>query len=581
MVDVSRPSLRPLDLGTPGSGFYDHLRDTLHIVVSGLAEATGTLAAGVSVLGQDGTLDTLAVAGTTDPHTLLDLPEVPNELLVRALTDAVDIGGVWLLEGPLGEAPEEPADALLTPLVVNGSLVGNLWVTIRAGTAPHGRIRERITVFGGQVERTLRTALDSHQLGERARLADVARTVVRAASLEHDLDVVLARSEEALLTGLQADRVRIRTHATPGHAAVGAPSEDVPPEVSARLVGIVQELWRDQRAALVTETDVPVGVSAVLHRTFVTLMRAVGIDSVLVVPVGAGTECLGHLVLGRSDPSRVWTDDEARTALEVGHDLGGAVLNARRYQSERRVVQRLQGLDTYRSRLIATVSHEIKNPLAAVRGHLELLQLSGDLAERHADHRDAMELSAQRLGDVVDDLLLLARTAESATPQRQQRVDLAALLAAAHTGSSPEAATRGVILLLGPATAVEVMGDPDDLARVLDGLVTNAVRFSRPGSTTTVTLTVQDDEAVVTCADEGIGMTPDDQARASTEFFRSADPAVQAVAGSGLGLTIADRVVTQHGGRVELESSLGSGTTVRVYLPVASSPSASSDTAAT
>ena len=75
-----------------------------------------------------------------------------------------------------------------------------------------------------------------------------------------------------------------------------------------------------------------------------------------------------------------WTDVEATTALDIGHDLGRAILNARTFEREHQLVEELQALDTYKSQLIATVSHELKNPLTSIMGHLEMLESRPDVA---------------------------------------------------------------------------------------------------------------------------------------------------------------------------------------------------------
>ncbi len=87
---------------------------------------------------------------------------------------------------------------------------------------------------------------------------------------------------------------------------------------------------------------------------------------------------MGSLVLMRSDPDREWTDVECAALLDIGHDLGRAALNARTFEREHALVAELQALDTYKSQLIATVSHELKSPLTTVAGHLEMLESGHD-----------------------------------------------------------------------------------------------------------------------------------------------------------------------------------------------------------
>jgi two-component system phosphate regulon sensor histidine kinase PhoR len=97
--------------------------------------------------------------------------------------------------------------------------------------------------------------------------------------------------------------------------------------------------------------------------------------------------------------------------------------------------------------------------------------------------------------------------------------------------------------------------------------VSNAVKYSDDDSTITLTLSRQDEWAVLSCEDEGIGISPADRRQLFREFFRSESPQVKAQAGTGLGLTIVDRIVTRHLGRIEVHSVLGEGSTFRVFLP--------------
>ena len=95
--------------------------------------------------------------------------------------------------------------------------------------------------------------------------------------------------------------------------------------------------------------------------------------------MGAGRECLGSLVLTRALGEPEWTDADVDAALEVGRDLGRAVLNARALERERELVRELKALDDYKTKLIATLSHELKSPLAAMLANIEFLQTTVDL----------------------------------------------------------------------------------------------------------------------------------------------------------------------------------------------------------
>jgi signal transduction histidine kinase len=116
-----------------------------------------------------------------------------------------------------------------------------------------------------------------------------------------------------------------------------------------------------------------------------------------------------------------------------------------------------------------------------------------------------------------------------------------------------------------------VAGDPEELHRLVGNLVSNAVKYSRDGGRVQVGLARVEGDVVLTVADDGIGISETDRARLFTEFFRSTNPAALERPGTGLGLAIVARIVARHGGRVEVDSELGTGTTVTVTLPVEAS----------
>ena len=112
-------------------------------------------------------------------------------------------------------------------------------------------------------------------------------------------------------------------------------------------------------------------------------------------------------------------------------------------------------------------------------------------------------------------------------------------------------------------------GDACQLDRVVVNLVGNALKYTPEGGAITIGLRRVADEIEIEVADEGIGISVEDRAHIFTEFFRSADPQVTAQKGTGLGLAIVQQIVRRHGGRMEMESELGHGSTFRVLLPAA------------
>ncbi|MFM6851940.1 MAG: sensor histidine kinase [Terrabacter sp.] len=227
----------------------------------------------------------------------------------------------------------------------------------------------------------------------------------------------------------------------------------------------------------------------------------------------------------------------------------------------------MRELARYRSELIATISHELKTPLTAVLGRAELI------AGRHPDMTslDAIIRNAQRLNNLVANLLHYSRI-QGRRETVRRAVDLAELCEASVDLLSIRAKQAGVGLRFartGPGPVV-VFGDPEELARVIDNMVDNAVKYTPEDGSVEVSMEVDDDEVSIEVTDTGIGISQTDQAHVFSAFHRSTNPNALSVPGTGLGLPIAQRIAESHGGTLTVSSELGQGSTFRFTLPLRS-----------
>lgn len=218
------------------------------------------------------------------------------------------------------------------------------------------------------------------------------------------------------------------------------------------------------------------------------------------------------------------------------------------------------------------VAHEVKSPVYTARSAIETtLEVHG--AELALGARDLLQRARGRLDqatEMVKDLAELTRPAilrhEPPAP-----VDLAAVAARAlDEQREPAAATGQRLLLEAPADGpVTVTTSGGAVAKILGNLVSNAVRYNRPGGPVTVTVSRLADGARLEVADEGIGIAPEEQGRVFDEFYRTPAAHERTSLGTGLGLPIVHRLVSELGGAVVLRSAPGQGTTVTVDLPAA------------
>ena len=265
---------------------------------------------------------------------------------------------------------------------------------------------------------------------------------------------------------------------------------------------------------------------------------------------------------------------EQRRVLEVyARQAGRAVVTLLERQEFEREMRRERATSDYRGDLIAGLSHQLQNPVAAIMGNLELLLdgvAPGDPSERLLR---AVERAAGKIAKMGEDLLALAKVNDPERPLQEVDVDLAVVVREvvdAVTVAVAASEEVGVAAQL-PVDPLLVRGDPAELEDLVANLVANAIKYSDPGGSVTVTgaRVVEGGAAYVELrvSDRGIGIAEDDLAHLFEDFYRSERREVHSRPGTGLGLAVVDRVVHRHGGRIEVESELGLGTTFRVLLP--------------
>jgi two-component system phosphate regulon sensor histidine kinase PhoR len=269
------------------------------------------------------------------------------------------------------------------------------------------------------------------------------------------------------------------------------------------------------------------------------------------------------LEIERHEPSPRTVALHASPLASPDPGRAGAVLLARDLSERERLHQ-------IRRDFVANVSHELKTPLAAIRGYAETL-VDGAVEEPETARRFSARILDQcrRLGELLDDLLTLSRL-ESTEPFRATApVELAELAAEAVDLVAERAAARRVAVTLAAAEPLTVDGDAEGLLRLLSNLLDNAVKYNREGGAVEVRLTRDDGLARLEVRDEGIGIPPAHLPRIFERFYRVDRGRTREEGGTGLGLAIVKHVAQAHGGRVEVTSEPGRGSTFRVLLPLA------------
>src|SRR5664280_420691 len=228
--------------------------------------------------------------------------------------------------------------------------------------------------------------------------------------------------------------------------------------------------------------------------------------------------------------------------------------------------RRLRASEARLRRFVADASHELRTPIAAISAYAELFGRGA--SEQKADLERLMggiRSETTRMEHLVADLLLLARLDEG-RPMEQRSVDLVSLCAEAVQTASAVGPDWPVTFHA--SQPIEVMGDATSLRQVLDNLLGNVRAHTPAGTEVRVTVEPEEHGAVITVADNGPGMEPEEAEHIFERFYRS-DPSRSRVAGgAGLGLSIVSAIVGNHGGTVSAEGQVGVGTTFTVHLPL-------------
>jgi two-component system phosphate regulon sensor histidine kinase PhoR len=257
---------------------------------------------------------------------------------------------------------------------------------------------------------------------------------------------------------------------------------------------------------------------------------------------------------------------EVNVAAVEGLDVGPVLIIYFREISETRRFERM------RIDFVANASHELRTPLASLLGFIETLQGSArNDATARTRFLAIMREQAQRMARLVDDLLSLSRIEQHLHLQPRQPVDLSLVLRHITDTLAPLADDNGVTVLLDADTPVIVSGDRDELLRVAENLIENAIKYGASDGgdkRVEVTASLDDGDGVIAVRDFGPGIASEHLPRLTERFYRIDAGASRAKGGTGLGLAIVKHIVARHRGRLKIESTAGAGAVFRVFLPL-------------
>jgi signal transduction histidine kinase len=249
------------------------------------------------------------------------------------------------------------------------------------------------------------------------------------------------------------------------------------------------------------------------------------------------------------------------------------IIVVRRGLEKRRLDQESRALREEKAAMernfITMVSHQLRSPLAAIYQYLEVLlgDIGGELTEMQ---REMLERARERLEgllQLINDWLDMSRIQAGEILHRLQSVPLASCIDAAMAGLDFAAQQKGLSITKEiPPGLPNVHVDPGTFREVLSNLISNAIKYNRPEGYIRIRAAEREGWVVVDVEDSGFGIAEKEIPFVFEQFFRSKDKEVRKQEGTGLGLAIVERIVRAHGGKVEVKSELGKGTTFSVYV---------------
>ncbi|HKB06523.1 MAG TPA: GAF domain-containing protein [Gemmataceae bacterium] len=304
-------------------------------------------------------------------------------------------------------------------------------------------------------------------------------------------------------------------------------------------------------------------------------VRRLGLRSGMIVPLAARGHVVGAISLGTAESGRTFTSDDLTLAEEFARRAAVALDNAQLYQAVREA-------DRRKDEFLATLAHELRNPLAPIRNALEVMRMAGGDVSANLQARDVMGRQLGQMVRLIDDLLDVSRITRGKLTLRRERVELGTVINGAVETSRPAIEAAGHALTVDlPSRSVWLSADPARLSQVFANLLNNAAKFTPPGGRIRLTAAIEDGEAgatkhagkpavVIRVGDNGLGI-PREALPRLFEMFSQVDGSLERTQGGlGIGLALVKGLVQMHGGTVTAHSDgPGQGSEFVVQLPVA------------
>jgi len=411
----------------------------------------------------------------------------------------------------------------------------------------------------GQLKRQMAAHRAARLESERRwALLAVVSSAGRKMSAVEPLAVLGAVVDSVVALGYPVTRIYVQEEG--GYRVILPPetTRDFPSGIEALPAEAIDRVLREARTVLIGED---------LDGTGDEHLAAIRLRSAVIVPITTGERVDALLVVG-TEKGPAPAEQDLEVFQMLAQQGAVALENARRFEQQRRAMERLAELDRMKSDFLSSVSHELRTPLTVIAGMGRTLEAGweniGD-DDRH-DLLARLNANAASLDTLIGELLDFGRLDSGQLEIEPVTFDLRAL--AAGVVDRLSSLFRRHTVQIDVEDGISAFADPMLIERVIENLLTNAAKYTPPGSRVVTAAEVAGREVIVSVTDDGPGIPTDELAHIGQRFFRGGDPNTRSTRGSGLGLALASQVLDLHGTFLEVTSEVGRGSRFAFRLPL-------------
>jgi signal transduction histidine kinase len=467
-------------------------------------------------------------------------------------------------------------DLLLAPLFTQDRVIGVIEVINRMDRLPFTKDdQDLLTAFSSQAAIALENArlytLTDQQLAERVDELSVMQRIDRELNTSLEVSRAMRITLEWAIRQSGADAGLVGTVAEDGLRVMA--EHGYSDELESYKDSTLPVDLPGLKSAVDDESTQQIRRSEFLEQRVDEFTLLKGAESQIVIPIRREEQVIGLILLEsyREDP---WTEEVKEFLSRLSDHAAIAIANAQLFLQ-------VQEADLAKTEFVSFVSHELKTPMTSIRGYTDLLLggAVGEINEAQKNFLSTVRSNVNRMATLVSDLADISRIESGRLRLEFAPVEIMDVVEEVVQAQEQRLKEKSQILNQQISENLPpVWGDRIRILQVLTNLLSNANKYTPDGGTITIQAKRSDNQwdpegapevVLIDVQDTGIGMSEEDKVQIFTKFFRSADPKVREVPGTGLGLNITKYLVEMQGGRIWFETEFGKGTTFKFTLPIA------------